>query len=266
VLIVQLSDMHVRQAGKLFLGKVDSNAMLVAAVARVNALDPAPDVVLLTGDLVEKSTDADYVHLLALLAPLAAPVLPIPGNHDERDGLRRAFPGHRHMPPAGPINYVAGDLGPVRIVAFDITVPGRHHGEVTEEGARWLDAALAAEPGRPTLVMMHQPPFASGVPYLDASMCRGGERLAEVVSRHGSVERIVCGHVHRFMQVRFGGTILCTAPSTATSFALQIRPDAKALWDVESGFLVHHWREGTGLVTHLVPTAATPGPFPFAGA
>ena len=266
MLIAQLSDMHVRLPGKLFLGKVDSNAMFAAAVARVNKLDPAPDVVLLTGDLVEKSTDADYEHLRTLLAPLAAPVLAIPGNHDERDGLRRAFPAHRHMPPAGPLNYVVGDLGPVRIVAFDITVPGHHHGEVTDEGARWLDATLAAEPGRPTLVMMHQPPFACGVPYLDASLCRGGELLAGIVARHRAVERIVCGHVHRFMQLRFGGTILCTAPSTTTSFALQIRPDARAMWDIESGFLLHHWRPEIGLVTHLVSTAETPGPFPFKGA
>ena len=57
MLIAQLSDMHVRPPGKLFLGKVDSNAMLAAAVARVNKLDPAPDLVVLTGDLVEKSTD-----------------------------------------------------------------------------------------------------------------------------------------------------------------------------------------------------------------
>ncbi len=120
-------------------------------------------------------------------------------------------------PASGPFNYVVADRGAVRIVALDVTLPGLHHGALDEAGARWLDAALSAEPNRPTIVMMHQPPFDSGVPYLDAYQCRDGGRLAEIVARHRCVERIVCGHVHRFMQLRFGATMLCTAPSTTTA-------------------------------------------------
>ena len=113
--------------------------------------------------------------------------------------------------------------------------------------------------------VMHQPPFKSGIPYMDAYLCRGGERLAGVVARHSQVERIVCGHVHRFMQVRFGGTMLCTAPSTTTSIDLQLRPDARPQSHIEPpAFLLHHWQPGTGLVTHFVPIGAFAGPFPFA--
>ena len=110
------------------------------------------------------------------------------------------------------MHYVEGGHGAVRIVALDVTVPGLHHGDIDEEADAWLDGALSAEPRRPTILMMHQPPFDCGVPYLDAYHCRDGERLAYVVARHPAVERIVCGHVHRFMQLRFGGTVLCTAP------------------------------------------------------
>ena len=92
---------------------------------------------------------------------------------------------------------MVGDRGPVRIVALDVTLPGLHHGAVSEEGAAWLDRVLAAEPTRPTIVMMHQPPFDTGMPYLDPYSCRDGQRLAAVVARHPQVERIVCGHVHR---------------------------------------------------------------------
>jgi len=29
-------------------------------------------------------------------------------------------------------------------------------------------------------------------------------------------------------------------------------------------FLLHRWKEGTGLVTHFVPIGTFPGPYPFA--
>ena len=189
----------------------------------------------------------------------------IPGNHDEREAFRLAFTGRSWLPASGPIDYVADDRGPVRIVALDVTLPGLHHGVVSEEGAAWLDRVLAAEPARPTIVMMHQPPFDTGIPYMDLYSCREGQRLATVVARHPQVERILCGHVHRVMQMRFGGTMLCTAPSTTTAIALRLRPDAKPASHIEPpAMLLHHWQEGTGLITHVVPIGTFPGPYPFA--
>jgi Icc protein len=263
VLIAQLSDPHIRPDGVLYQGVADSNAQFASAIAQVNALDPRPDLVLLSGDLVDKGTPHEYAKLRELLAGLAIPSLVIPGNHDDRDAFRAAFWDHDYLPGAGPMHYAAGAHGPVRILALDVTLPGLHHGAVDEAAARWLDETLAAEPARPTIVMMHQPPFDTGVPYLDLYACREGARLADVVSRHRQVERIVCGHVHRFMLLRFGGTLLCTAPSTTTAIALQLRPDARPASHLEPpAFLLHHWRPG--LLTHFVPVGAFPGPYPFA--
>lgn len=265
MLIAQLSDPHVRPPGVLYQGVVDSNAMFAAAVAHVASLVPRPDIVLLSGDLVDEGSPDEYANLRRLLEPLSMPVLVIPGNHDERDAFRRAFHDHAYLPAKGPMNYRAPHPGPVRVVALDVTLPGLHHGLVDEAGARWLDATLAAEPRRPTIVMMHQPPFECGVPYLDAYLCQEGGRLAEVVARHPCVERIVCGHVHRFMQVRFGGTILCTAPSTTTAIDLRLQADAKPASHLEPpACLLHHWRPGVGLITHLSLIGTFPGPYPFA--
>ena len=265
MLIAQLSDPHVRPDGVLYQDVVDSNAMFVRAIAHLNELDPRPDLVLLSGDLVDKGEPAEYQHLRRLLAGLAMPTLVIPGNHDDRDAFRRAFADHAYLPRSGPMHYVEGGHGAVRIVALDVTVPGLHHGDIDEEAMLWLDGALSAEPRRPTILMMHQPPFDCGVPYLDAYHCRNGERLAYVVARHPAVERIVCGHVHRFMQLRFGGTVLCTAPSTTTAIALRLKADAKPASHVEPpACLLHHWRPEVGLVTHLNLIGSFPGPYAFA--
>lgn len=264
LLIAQLSDPHVRPRGELYQGVVDSNAQFAAAIAHVNALDPRPDLVLLTGDLVDHGDPAEYAMLACLLGGLEVPVLAIPGNHDEREEFRRAFEGLAWLPAAGPIHY-SFDQGPVRIVALDVTLPGLHHGLASAGALEWLDTQLANAPGRPTLLMLHQPPFDTGIPYLDLYSCRDGQRLAEVVARHPQVERVLCGHVHRFMQMRFGGTLLCTAPSTTTAIALRLQPRAQPASYVEPpGMLLHHWRPGIGVVTHLLPIGTFPGLYPFA--
>jgi len=266
MLIAQISDPHIRPQGQLYQGVVDSNAMFSAAVQHLNGLDPRPDLVLLTGDIVDHGDPAEYAMARALLAGLQIPYLVIPGNHDERAAFRAAFADQPYLPRAeGPLHYVVEDRGPVRIVALDVTIPGKHHGLVDAAALAWLDAALSAAPQQPTLLMLHQPPFATGIPYMDPYWCEGGEGLAAVLRRHSQVERITCGHVHRFMQLRFGGTSLCTAPSTTTTIALQLQPDAKPASYIEPpAFLLHHWLAGTGLITHLCPIGQFPGPYPFA--
>jgi 3',5'-cyclic AMP phosphodiesterase CpdA len=265
MLIAQLSDPHLRPPGVLYQGAVDSNAMFRDAIAHLNGLFPRPDLVLVSGDLVDGGTAEDYAVVRDMLSGIAQPVLLIPGNHDDPNNLRRSLPHHDYLPATGKMHFVADSHGPIRIVGLDVTVPGQHHGDMDDDAAHWLQAALAQAPDRLTIIMMHQPPFESGIPYIDKYLCRRGDRLAAIVARFPAVERIVCGHIHRFMQLRFGGTMLCTAPSTTTAIALRAWPEAKAASFIEPpALLLHRWTDSTGLVTHLVPIGSFPGPFSFA--
>ena len=263
MLIAQLSDPHVRPEGVLYQGVVNSNAMFAAAIAHVNALDPRPNLVLLSGDLVDKGTADEYAMLRKLLAVLERPFLVIPGNHDDRD-VTQTFSDHAYLPASGPLNYVAEGYRPVRIAALDVTLPGLHHGTVTVAGAQWLEGRaggqfIAADPDHDASAALQ-----SGVPYLDAYLCRDGGRLAEVVARYPAVERIVCGHVHRFMTIRFGGTTLCThqhddgdRPATQAGGAASILRRAAGLFDPS---LAAGHRHGHA----FQPDRRFPGPFPFA--
>ncbi|KPB85958.1 3',5'-cyclic adenosine monophosphate phosphodiesterase CpdA [Pseudomonas syringae pv. maculicola] len=265
MLIAHISDTHVRPRGLLYQGVVDSNAMLAAAVDTINALDPAPDLILFSGDLVDEGRPEEYAMARELLQPLRQRLLMIPGNHDHRQNLRSAFPEHDYFINEENCSFVDSGSAPMRIIGLDISVPDQHHGDMTDTATQWLDRTLALEPDKPTLIMMHQPPFSSGIHCIDAYRCERGERLAEVVSRYPAVERIVCGHIHRFMQLRFVGTLMCTAPSTTTAIALQLRPDAADASYVEPpALLLHHWKAETGLITHWVPIGRFEGPFDFA--
>jgi len=265
VLIAQLSDLHIRPRGVLYQGLVDSNTMCEQAIEHLDALRPCPDVVIITGDIVDEGLPAEYEMAQALLAKIKQPLLLIPGNHDDHALFRSAFAQTQSAAGDGPLHFVESGLGPVRIIGLDITVPGEHHGDMSEAAQHWLEAALAQEPERPTLIMLQQPPFLSGIPYIDTYACRNAQRLAQVVERYPAVERIVCGHIHRAMQLRFGGSLLCTAPSTTTAIALRLQADALEASFVEPpALLLHHWKPDTGLITHWVPIGNFRGPLPFA--
>jgi 3',5'-cyclic AMP phosphodiesterase CpdA len=263
MLIAQITDMHLKGEGELLYGRIDTTAFLERAVAHVNALDPRPDIVLATGDLVDNGSAEQYANLKRVLAPLRMPVFMIPGNHDARGAMRAAFPEHRYLPADGFLQYTVEGL-PVRLLALDTLVEGKGHGELCDERLDWLKARLA-ESDRPTLLFMHHPPFACGIAYLDgARLNKGEQRLSELVRAHGNVERVICGHVHRPIQVRWAGTLASTAPSTAHQATLDLRPvDTLSMMMEPPGISLHLWREGTGLISHVSYVGNYDGPSPF---
>lgn len=264
MLIAQISDTHVRPQGQLYQGVADSNRMLGEAIAHLHGLDRRPDLVLLTGDVVDQGHPDEYAMARALLAELTIPYLVIPGNHDHRERFRAAFADHAWLPASGPLHYCV-DRYPVRIVALDSTVPDAHHGAIDAAGLQWLHATLAADPARPTIVMLHHPPFASGIPYMDAYRLLAPERLAQVIQGFDHVELVLCGHVHRQMLRRWAGTVVCACPSTTTEIALRLAPQARpASFLAPPACMLHLWDAAQGMVSHASTIGRFEGPFDFA--
>jgi 3',5'-cyclic AMP phosphodiesterase CpdA len=262
MLIAQISDLHIKPEGWLAYNRVDTAAYLATAVAHINALKPRPDLVLATGDLVDAALPEEYARLKALLVPLAMPVYLIPGNHDGRNEMRAAFPEHRYLP-NGFLQYTLED-GPVRLIAVDTLVPGKGHGELCQARLDWLEARLA-ESDRPSVIFMHHPPFECGIPHMDKERLRAGaDRMAQIVARHPTVERVLCGHVHRPITARWAGTIASVAPSPAHQITLDLDPGSTLSFTMEPpAVALHQWRPGTGLVSHLSVIGDYGGPQPF---
>jgi 3',5'-cyclic AMP phosphodiesterase CpdA len=264
VLLAQISDLHIKTERRLAYRRVDTAGCLARAVEHLCALRPRPDVVLATGDLVDAGLREEYERLRALLAPLPMPVYLIPGNHDDRDALRAVFGGdHPWLPRRGFLQYVVEDW-PLRLVALDTLVPGQGGGRLCEARRGWLAARLDEAPARPTVILMHHPPFPTGIRHMDALGLEAPEAVAAIVARHPQVERVLCGHLHRPIQVRWAGTLAMTAPSTAHQVVLDLAAGGPAAFALEPpALLLHLWREGTGLVTHTAYVGAFEGPYPF---
>jgi len=225
--------------------------MLERCVRKVLALPCRPDATVVTGDLTDHATPEEYGTLRDLLEPLAAsmPTYLAVGNHDDREVLRAAFPEHRYLAGEGGfVQYVVDDF-PVRLVVLDTLIPGAPGGRLCADRLAWLDRTLA-ESKRPTIVAQHHPPLVTGLTIMDQMALEDPAAEADVLRKYPHVERVICGHYHRNVQARFGGTIASVCPSAAHQLMLNLVPNADIRFTFEpSQFHLHFWN-GSEVVTH----------------
>lgn len=257
MLIAQITDLHV---GFVPDDPEEANAQrLRAVVAAICALDPAPDLVLATGDLTEAGTPNSYRDLKAILNSLPMPVHFAMGNHDERASFRAQFPD-TPVDDDGFVQYVVEGYD-LRVIVLDTLEPGRHGGSFCEKRADWLEARLSEAHGVPTLIVLHHPPIDTGIPWMTINPGdKWVARLEAVVARHPQVRGLVSGHVHRTILSAFAGTYVTVVPSTAPQVALDFRPmdpqiaDDRPLIALEPpAYGLHRWENGK-LSTHVVFT------------
>ena len=266
--IAQISDLHIKPPGRLAYRRVDTAQALQRCVACLNKLSPAPDFVVISGDLADTPDVEEYDHLVRLLAPLRLRFACIPGNHDSRQMMRAAFPSADYAFSSGALNQLIA-LGELDLILLDSSVPGMPHGELDAPTLRWLDATLASASERPALLFLHHPPFLTGISHMDRQNLGNASALAEIIRRHPRVQLVGCGHVHRAALTMFAGVActICPAPNHAVDLDLD-RLRAPSFKIEPPAFHLHTWFPGAGfgsVVTHQVPIGSFDGPHPFFG-
>jgi Icc protein len=186
-LLAQISDLHITAPPDLLGGFLDTGPFLTAAVQHLNALVPAPDLVLMSGDLVNNGHPDEYARLAALIAPLRPQFVLLAGNHDDPPSLRAAFPGQPWEAGTPMLRGVVD--GALRVVLLDSVVPDQPGGRVGDEQLAWLDRVLTAAPRQPTVVAVHHPPFATGIEHMDEMGLADGPATCTGRSRHAGPER-----------------------------------------------------------------------------
>ncbi len=212
--LLHISDTHLRAHGSRLFDLVDGADRLARALAAIEGSGIRPDAVVFTGDLADLGETDAYAALRALVEPFAARigarVFWVMGNHDDRDGFRRLLldePGG-----TAPVDSVA-ELDGLRVVTLDSTVPGHHHGELTDEQLDWLADVLATPAPLGTILAMHHPPVPSVLPLAASVELRDQRRLAAVL-RGTDVRAIIAGHLHYSTFATFAGIPVSVASST----------------------------------------------------
>ena len=260
VLIAQITDTHVGfepEAGENEFNFVRFRNVLGHLLSQ----SVQPDMLILSGDLTDGGQADCYVRIRELVSDCPFPVHVMPGNHDNRDELLKAFPD---CPTADGFAQFAIECddgnGGLRVLCLDSFEPGRHGGAFCETRADWLAKELAAHPDTPTILFMHHPPVVAGIEWMDPRPSEAWfTRFHNTVRGHRQIVSIQAGHLHRPLHAMVEGIPISVTPAVAPAVSLDLRPidtdvpDARPIVAAEPPFYsLHLWRSGS-LVSHFQP-------------
>lgn len=199
-----LTDLHLTVPPETIIG-LDPMARLRAGLEHAARVHPDADRLILTGDLTHHGLPAEYERLRMALRDLPWPVTPLLGNHDRRAAYLAAFP----ETPLSPGGYVQTevDLPDVRLITLDTLdeeAEVEHAGRLCQARLDWLETALDGAQGKPCLLFLHHPPFATGFTGMDAiGLSNAAELLQRIKGRN--IAHVFAGHVHRTITATIGG-------------------------------------------------------------
>jgi 3',5'-cyclic-AMP phosphodiesterase len=216
MIIAQISDTH------LTLDAPDSDRRMrdfAQTIADINALDPAPDVIVHTGDIVHNGREDEYAQAVATLAKARAPVFVLAGNKDNRANLHAAFSASGYFASDHDFIDYAIDDYPVRLIALDTLSSESNKGDFASEQVRHLIDLIDAESKKPIAIFTHHPPFevTVGPDRLHFETPETMARLRQALQHSRRVIAVFSGHVHRAAEGHVGIIPATVMPCIATA-------------------------------------------------
>lgn len=253
MLIAQITDIHL---GFDPDNPSEFNRKRLDQVLRtLTTMNPKPDLLLATGDLVDRGDSDSYRRLENALSICPFPVWPCMGNHDVRETFREHFPA---IPTVDRFVQYEVDAGKLRFLVIDTLEEGRHGGAFCAVRAQWLRDRLAEQPDRDTIIVMHHPPVDVGIEWMATHPEEPWvQRFTGAIDGHAQVKAIICGHLHRPISVAWRGMTMAICPSTAPQVALDLAPidpdtpDNRPMIIADPpAFALHKWN-GRELISHF---------------
>ena len=224
MIIAQISDTHIA------LDTPDADRRIrdfEATIADINALDPAPDVIVHTGDVVHNGRQDEYDQSVATLAKATAPVYVMAGNKDDRANLRNAFSSSGYLSTDSDfIDYTLENF-PVRLLMLDTKSAASNKGDFCGERLRRLTGMIDADTTRPIAVFTHHPPFdvMVGPDQVNFKTREIMSDLRNALQPSGRIIAVVSGHVHRGTAGHVENIPATVMPSIATTLRKGEYPD-----------------------------------------
>ncbi len=253
--LLHLTDTHLVSGPASLYGAVDSAARLRQIFAEVEASHAHPDALVFTGDLADKGEPGAYQNLRAIVDPvvrsLGSQVIWAMGNHDDRAAFRAGLLG---LPASdAPVDSVT-EVGGLRIITLDSTVPGHHYGALGDDQLRWLSRELETPAPSGTILALHHPPVPSVLDLAALVELRDQTALAAVL-RGTDVRSILAGHLHYSTTALFAGIPVSVASATCYTQDLTAPAGALRGRDGAQGFNMVHVYPDT-VVHSVVPMSS----------
>jgi len=196
MIIAQISDTHIA------LDVEDANQRIrdfEAVITDINMLDPAPDLIIHTGDIVHNGRQDEYTKAVEILATAKAPVYCMVGNKDHRINMRAAFSQLQSFSPDSEfIDYAVDDF-PVKCIMLDTLHEGSNKGNFCQKRMQNLLGMLDDDRTKSILVFTHHPPceIFVGPDRIHFETIEAMTELRKTLLNSGRVTSIFSGHVHR---------------------------------------------------------------------
>jgi len=207
--ILQVSDCHVSADPEAVYRTLNAERNVKTLLPAMRAW--GPDLVLLTGDVSEDASPAACARVAEMLGAVGAPLLALPGNHDDPQIMRDHFP---QGPWDGPLVH---EVGPWLLVLMDSTVRGRVSGCVQQHDLDRLNAHLDASSADFALVALHHQPVPVNAPWIDRFALENPDDFFRHVDRDARIRCITWGHIHHDFRSKRNGVELLGAPSAAAN-------------------------------------------------
>lgn len=255
--LVHMSDTHFLAGGRRLYGAVDTDAYVAQAFAQLERSGIRPEAIVITGDLADVGEPEAYARLREIFEPaaerLGARLVWVMGNHDERPAFADKLLGEANA--GEPLDRVH-ELGGLRVIALDSTVPGFHHGEISDSQLDWLRDVLATPAPDGTILALHHPPLPSTVELMAIIELQDQPRLADVL-RGSDVRAILAGHLHYSTHGTFAG--IPVAVASATCYTIDVSAPTGTLLGIDANQSVNIVNVyDTGVVHSIVPIGEAP--------
>lgn len=214
-IIAQISDLH--------LSKHEAGSFERFLAVLHLAKNQNPNLLLLTGDLVNDGDSDGYDWLFQTLTQTGIPFLCLAGNHDvtreighhlpfdKRQFLPRPKDGHlidahRLLIELPKANW--------QLLAVNSALNGHIKGHLPQSAGQFIKHKL--QHAMPTLIALHHHPLAVNSAWIDAHMLDNHKEFWQLIGDYQA--HIVCGHVHQAHTLYHQQSILYTCPAVSRQF------------------------------------------------
>ncbi|MBS7631942.1 metallophosphoesterase [Candidatus Bathyarchaeota archaeon] len=202
--IAHFSDTHISSFGNFLEKYFDKTA------DAINRLDPAPDIVIHSGDLTDNGVLEDYEFAIEKLKSINGRLVLAPGNHDERNYGQELF---KEM--LGNLDREE-HIGRLAVYIMNSPEPDRDEGRLGRRRQAFLEEKLSQLPKDIIKVIVFHHHLVP-IPYAgrETNVLEDAGDILETVLRN-SVSFVFMGHRHVSRVLRINQSILINAATTSS--------------------------------------------------
>jgi len=209
--LVQITDSHLGINHGDPLLSMNPDESLVDVLNLINTQQAEIDLILATGDIANDSSLSAYQRFYTTVSDhLLAPMVWLPGNHDDHDMMEAILPDSKHQ-------LIVFESW--AILLLDSHVPGEIHGNFSQSELDFLAQSLSSHLDKYVLISFHHQPVPIGSQWMDRYIVQNAHSFWEVISPYSNVKGVLWGHVHQEFSESHNDVHLLSTPSTCIQFA-----------------------------------------------